>query len=212
MQRDLGQGRTGWICLLAVILFCSPRVQSLLAADAANDSHSSKPDVSIEDDLRAKQNDADRMIAYASSDQEPGKYWIGVECREAPPELKSQLGLAEDEGLVVVHLTADGPAAKAGIKRHDIVVSAGDDKLKRVPDLIKAVNAADGKEISLKVIRAGKEQTIAITPAERPKEDSQIIARPAQVLCSLAVVRLPNCPITLPLASCVTARNHQKSP
>jgi hypothetical protein len=159
MQRDLGQGRTGWICLLISLVLTGVFIHLRIAA--AEDHH---PDVIPE--------------YLIGPDQSSSKYWIGVECREAPPELKSQLGLAEDEGLVVVHLTSDGPAAKAGIKRHDIVVSAGDDKLKRVPDLIKAVNAADGKEMSLKVIRAGKEQTIAVTPAERPKENSQIIARP----------------------------------
>ena len=33
-----------------------------------------------------------------------GKYWIGVECREASPELRAQLGLKDNEGLVVLHV------------------------------------------------------------------------------------------------------------
>ena len=107
-----------------------------------------------------------------------GKYWIGAECREAPPELVAQLGLKEGEGLVVVRLLDDSPAAKAGLKQHDVLLSIGDTKLSHLPELIKAVNAAEGKELSLKIVRAGKEQTIAVTPAERPQDNLRVIARP----------------------------------
>ena len=107
-----------------------------------------------------------------------GKYWIGAECREAPPELTAQLGLKEDEGVVVVHLIDEGPAAKAGLKQHDIILSAGDTKLHHPPELVKAINASDGKEVSLKIMRAGKEQTITVQPAERPQNNLQVFARP----------------------------------
>ena len=88
--------------------------------------------------------------------------------------MKSQLGLKDDEGLVVVHLVEDGPAAKAGVKRHDLVVSAGDKKLRRVPDLVDAVNDGDGKEISLKVLRGGKEQRIFYFSKDQRPEASDL--------------------------------------
>ena len=87
---------------------------------------------------------------------ETGKYWLGVECREAQPELQAQLGLNDGEGFVVVHVADDGPASKAGIKQHDVVLGAGDAKLRHPPDLVNAVNGAEGKEISLRILPPGR--------------------------------------------------------
>jgi membrane-associated protease RseP (regulator of RpoE activity) len=110
--------------------------------------------------------------------EEMGKYWIGVECREASPELRAQLGLEDGRGLVVVRISDGSAAAKAGLKKHDVVVRAGELKLGNIPDLAKAVNAAEGKEVKLKIIRAGKEESIVVTPSERPGDVVKFIARP----------------------------------
>lgn len=109
---------------------------------------------------------------------EVGKYWIGVECREVPPELRSQLELADGQGIVVVRISDDSAAEKAGLKRHDILMSAGDAKLSHIADLAKVVNESQGKEITLKIIRGGKEQSINVTPAERSRDVVKFIARP----------------------------------
>lgn len=180
MQTDLWHRRLGWICLVAIILFSGPRAATIFAAaDDENSGDHPKPHMQMPQrhEFGDPQPPQNWMPGMSGPGRDDGKYWLGVECREAQPELKSQLGL-DDEGLVAVHIADDSPAAKAGLKRHDVIVSAGDNKLKRLSDLIKAVNAADGKEISLKIIRAGKEQTISVMPAERPKENLQFIARP----------------------------------
>lgn len=110
--------------------------------------------------------------------EEAGRYWIGVECHDASPELRAHLGLEDHQGLVVVRVSEDSAAAKAGLKRHDVVVAANDSKLSHVPDLAKAVNAAEGKAVTLKIIRGGKEQSIEVTPTERPADVVKFIARP----------------------------------
>ena len=127
---------------------------------------------------------------------ENGKFWIGVECREAQPDLRAQLGLDDGQGLVVVHVAEDSPAAKAGVKQHDVVVSAGDAKLGRPQDLVKAVDATDGKELALKIYRSGKEKTVQIAPGERPKDVLQFYARPAWECCYPAPVRRDRCRTT----------------
>src|SRR5579859_6051379 len=48
--------------------------------------------------------------------------WLGVGADEAGDALASQLGLQSGEGLVVTYVETDSPAAKARIKKNDVLV------------------------------------------------------------------------------------------
>ncbi len=93
-------------------------------------------------------------------------YWLGVECRPAPGLIREQLNLPEGQGLVVEITAPDGPAAKAGLKKHDILLTANDKPLGEVRQLIEFVKASEGNEISFKLLRGGKETTISVTPVK----------------------------------------------
>ncbi len=128
-----------------------------------------------------KQSEAIKALVQnrLSGLNESGKFWIGVDCKEASPELRTQLGLDEGQGLVVLRIAPDSPAEKAGLKQHDVLLSVDASKLTHVQDLSSAANAADGKPIELHVFRTGKEQSISITPAQRAVDGPvQIIAQP----------------------------------
>jgi hypothetical protein len=92
-------------------------------------------------------------------------YRLDLHVAPVPPPLNDQLDL-KGEGTVVEHVAPDGPAAKAGIQRHDILLAVGDKPIKNPRDLWKAVNASEGKELSLKLLRGGKPLSIAVTPAK----------------------------------------------
>ncbi|MHB1036854.1 MAG: PDZ domain-containing protein [Pirellulales bacterium] len=106
----------------------------------------------------------------------PGDYWIGVECYPASETLHAQLELPEGQGLVVEQVLPESPGAKAGIKRHDILLTAGDKPLGEVGNLIEAINAAKDKELSIKAIRGGKPVTLTVKPAKRPEGTGPVIA------------------------------------
>ena len=125
MQNDLWRLRLGRVCLGTVISFASG-AQSHGPRFGPGSTRSRSPGPAPSESDRGP-NSRGWQFNFPLQ-QDGGKYWLGVECREAPPELKSQLGLTDDEGLVAVHLVDDGPAAKSGIKRHDVIVSAGDQK------------------------------------------------------------------------------------
>src|SRR5437764_8419374 len=76
--------------------------------------------------------------------QSQGEYWLGVQIAELPEVAKQQLGV--DQGLVVEDVMPDSPAAKAEIRKHDILVKADDTPLKEPSDLVKSVEASKGKE------------------------------------------------------------------
>jgi hypothetical protein len=127
-----------------------------------------------------------------------GKYWIGVQLNPVGPELRAQLNLEDAQGVLVSEVFPDSPAAKAGIKKYDIVLSIGDKKAGEGKDVLEAVKAADGKDVTLKLLRGGSQRTVTVTPSERPKEQlaRQSVDR-AEVLRDLLEGRRVNVPLDL---------------
>lgn len=115
---------------------------------------------------------ADVLKVRVAAPQETGTHWIGVGCSPSTETLRSQLKLESGTGLVVDHVFPDSPAAKAGLKVHDLLLKArhGEESvdLHSLVDLAKAVSAAKIEELKIELLRAGERQTIAVTPIERP--------------------------------------------
>jgi hypothetical protein len=111
-----------------------------------------------------------REQAYRALIQHPqiivGDYMIGLDCVEADAVLRAQLGLGE-QGLVVRSALEKSPAAEAGFQAHDVLTKAGDKDLAKVQDLLDAVQAAEGKPLTITLLRGGKEQTLEVTPVKR---------------------------------------------
>lgn len=100
-------------------------------------------------------------------------YWIGLQFDPASDALRSQLGLAADQGLVVTEIFPDTPAAKAGFAKHDVVVKIGEDAASDIDKLNAVVQATKGeKELAITIVRGGKQEVIKVTPAKRPGENS----------------------------------------
>lgn len=94
---------------------------------------------------------------------------IGVNISEVSDELRQHLGIGVPavriEGIV------DGmPAAKAGLKANDIIVSVDGSKGVGSENLSAKINASGGKKpITLRIIRKGQAQTVKLKPvASRP--------------------------------------------
>jgi hypothetical protein len=97
-------------------------------------------------------------------------YMIGVNCSPVSELLAAQLNLDAGTGLVVTHVSNDAPAATAGLIKHDILMFADDQQLSKTSDLtdvVQKIGKEEG-EISLTLIRAGKEQTVNVSPVQRP--------------------------------------------
>lgn len=72
-------------------------------------------------------------------------------------------------GVVVREVTTGSPAEKAGIKVGDRIRKVGDRDIKTLEDLIQAMTPHQaGTKVKLVIDRAGKEQTVSATLAERP--------------------------------------------
>jgi membrane-associated protease RseP (regulator of RpoE activity) len=98
----------------------------------------------------------------------PAPYWIGAMCTPADDTLRAQLGLGPREGLVVGQVAPDSPAARGGLKTHDVIVKVGDDAAADLEGLMKAVNDTGEKELKIEILRNGKRETLTIKPSKRP--------------------------------------------
>lgn len=96
-------------------------------------------------------------------------YWIGALCQPTEQVIREQLEL-DDVGLTVFQVLPESPAAKAGLKMHDVITRAGGQPMSTVPQLMEAV--AGGKKLELEVLRSGKKETLTVEPEKRPEGDT----------------------------------------
>jgi len=95
--------------------------------------------------------------------------WIGVSYQSVTDDIADSFGLDRARGVLVANVAADGPAAKAGLKRNDIIVSfSGQDVLPRL-----VANARVGSTIDLVVWRQGKEVPLKLRIGEQEEADKQ---------------------------------------
>ncbi|WP_165072856.1 PDZ domain-containing protein [Paludisphaera rhizosphaerae] len=103
-------------------------------------------------------------------DDEP-KHWIGASVEAIPAALRAQLELPEDRGLAVSRLVEDAPAAKAGLKVHDVVLTIDGAPIADGPAMIERVSKAGDKPLTLEILRAGERRTVTVTAEKRPTLD-----------------------------------------
>jgi membrane-associated protease RseP (regulator of RpoE activity) len=116
------------------------------------------------------QASGDGNVMFFGPGAQVGKYWLGVQCSPVPPALRSHVTLPEKQGLLVIAVSKDSPAAKAGLAQYDILLRVGDKPVDEPRDLVSLVEAAKEAKMKIDVIRGGKPKTIEVAPAKRPVE------------------------------------------
>ena len=81
-----------------------------------------------------------------------------------PESLVAEFSLQTQQGLMVVNVEAQSPAAEAGILLGDILIEIEDNSVEKLRDLQAFLEPQNiGKAIAIKLIRAGKLQNISVT-------------------------------------------------
>jgi S1-C subfamily serine protease len=97
--------------------------------------------------------------------------WLGVAVQgvELAPTIALRLGLPSPRALAVVALTADSPAARAGVQPGDLLLSLDERTIRGVGDLMASLpRTAIGRDMTLRVLRHNEILKVAVVPSSAP--------------------------------------------
>ena len=95
--------------------------------------------------------------------------WLGVAIQRLDYDMAKALNLPENSGVLVSDVTSGTPAAKAGLRRGDVITAVDDHKVKTTGELRNAIaNAGANHTVRLMLLRDRKELTLRVPLAELP--------------------------------------------
>lgn len=101
--------------------------------------------------------------------------WIGVQGTSVTSDIASAVGLDRPVGAIVGQLYPKGPAARAGIREGDVILSiAGQDIFDAEALRYRPATRSAGEQVGVTYLRDGRERTTLVKleyPPEDPKRD-----------------------------------------
>jgi serine protease Do len=98
--------------------------------------------------------------------------WLGVAVQEVTPAIAKAMGLQVPKGALVAEVTKDSPAAKAGIRQGDVIVSINGNEVKEASAIRYFISeVAPGAKVPIKFLRDGKASTVTVTMGDLSKAE-----------------------------------------
>ena len=95
--------------------------------------------------------------------------WLGVMIQDVTPEISEALGIDRREGGLISEVKEGSPAAEAGVRRGDVVVSVNGEKIADAAALARKLALLEpGVPTEFVVLRDGGEKTYSIRLVEHP--------------------------------------------
>jgi serine protease Do len=100
--------------------------------------------------------------------------YLGLIPQDVTPTLAKQFGLSQPGGALVGDVQPDTPAAKAGLKRGDVILSVNGQPVNSANDLrLRISQTAPGTTVKLGVSRDGKRTDLNVSLGELPEKVAQ---------------------------------------
>jgi serine protease Do len=120
---------------------------------------------------------ANKVVAQLRSSGKVARGYLGVGLQEVTADLQKTLGLSRVTGALVAQVNSNTPAAKAGLKESDVIVSVDGQKIERSGDLPPIIGAtAPGTKVTLGIVRDGKHEADTQLFDHRPHRPRQVDA------------------------------------
>jgi predicted metalloprotease with PDZ domain len=128
------------------------------------------------------------IVATAAWAGEPHYSYLGVDVDDVSKDRVAALKLKSESGVEITMVDNDAPAAKAGLKEHDVILQFNGQNVESVEELRRMIRETPpGRTVALTISRDGNQQTVNVTLAER----SKVVAWPST---SVHVAPMPPMP------------------
>jgi serine protease Do len=141
-------------------------VQSALAGKEAALAAAQAAEQAVADGL--PQLTTDDMGQRMSLVDDSSNGWLGLDIAEVTPESAQNLKLSAVRGVVVKRVEEKSPADQAGLKENDVITEYEGQVVEGTAQFRRLIRETPpGRSVAVKLIRAGAEQTVTVTVAER---------------------------------------------
>jgi S1-C subfamily serine protease len=116
-------------------------------------------------------NTADRVAVALIREGRVRRAYLGISAQDLPLPRRfvRHFNLAQEVGVRVDTVTPDSPAARAGIRTGDIIVTLGDTPIAGVDDLQRLLTGGRiGDTLEVIVLRRDRRLLLSVTPRESP--------------------------------------------
>jgi len=101
--------------------------------------------------------------------------WLGVKIQNVDEDTAASLGLADAKGALVNEVTANGPAAAAGLRVQDAILAVNGERISDSRDLARKIAEFNPKAtVQVQVLRDGKEVTIPVKLGTFPSSRDEL--------------------------------------
>jgi serine protease Do len=100
--------------------------------------------------------------------------YLGVVIQEVTPDLAKAFKAPEGKGALVGDVSSDGPGAKAGLQKGDVIEEIDGQAVSGVNELrLRIASTAPGTTVHLKVFRNGEPRDVSVTLGQLPEKANE---------------------------------------
>jgi len=115
-----------------------------------------------------------RLLPEPSGARERAQGYLGVDFRDTSEEQINVLHLQGPRGAEITLVDHDGPAGKAGLQPHDVILQVNGQNIESAEDLRRKIReSSPGTSVNLSIVRQGRPLTLTAKLANRADVERQ---------------------------------------